>query len=191
VKTSDKINELAESLAAAQPKIGIAIKNAVNPHLKNRYADLGAVWDACSEALKSCGLAVVQMPQPSDDGKLHLETILIHKSGQWISGVAVVPIAKQDAQGYGATLTYARRYGLAALLGITQDDDDGERACANKAESEAMDWAEKIAASKDMESLRQTFESAFRANADRSFRSIVTVAKDKRRKELEHGSENP
>lgn len=191
MKTSDKINELAESLAAAQPKIGIAIKNAVNPHLKNRYADLGAVWDACSEALKSCGLAVVQMPQPSDDGKLHLETILIHKSGQWISGVAVVPIAKQDAQGYGATLTYARRYGLAALLGITQDDDDGERACANKAESEAMDWAEKIAASKDMESLRQTFESAFRANADRSFRSIVTVAKDKRRKELEHGSENP
>jgi hypothetical protein len=191
VKTSDKINELAESLAAAQPKIGIAIKNAVNPHLKNRYADLGAVWDACSDALKSCGLAVVQMPQPSDDGKLHLETILIHKSGQWISGVAVVPIAKQDAQGYGATLTYARRYGLAALLGITQDDDDGERACANKSESEAMDWAEKIAASKDMESLRQTFESAFRANADRSFRSIVTVAKDKRRKELEHGSENP
>lgn len=191
MKTSDKINELAESLAAAQPKIGIAIKNAVNPHLKNRYADLGAVWDACSDALKSCGLAVVQMPQPSDDGKLHLETILIHKSGQWISGVAVVPIAKQDAQGYGATLTYARRYGLAALLGITQDDDDGERACANKSESEAMDWAEKIAASKDMESLRQTFESAFRANADRSFRSIVTVAKDKRRKELEHGSENP
>lgn len=191
MKTSDKINELAESLASAQPKIGIAIKNAVNPHLKNRYADLGAVWDACSDALKSCGLAVVQMPQPSDDGKLHLETILIHKSGQWISGEAVVPIAKQDAQGYGATLTYARRYGLAALLGITQDDDDGERACANKAESEAMDWAEKIAASKDMESLRQTFESAFRANADRSFRSIVTVAKDKRRKELEHGSENP
>lgn len=191
MKTSDKINDLAESLALAQPKIGIAIKNAVNPHLKNRYADLGAVWDACSDALKSCGLAVVQMPQPSDDGKLHLETILIHKSGQWISGEAVVPIAKQDAQGYGATLTYARRYGLAALLGITQDDDDGERACANKAESEAMDWAEKIAASKDMESLRQTFESAFRANADRSFRSIVTVAKDKRRKELEHGSENP
>lgn len=191
MKTSDKINELAESLASAQPKIGIAIKNAVNPHLKNRYADLGAVWDACSDALKSCGLAVVQMPQPSDDGKLHLETILIHKSGQWISGEAVVPIAKQDAQGYGATLTYARRYGLAAMLGITQDDDDGERACANKAESEAMDWAEKIAASKDMESLRQTFESAFRANADRSFRSIVTVAKDKRRKELEHGSENP
>ena len=53
MKTSDKINELAESLAAAQPKIGIAIKNAVNPHLKNRYADLGAVWDACSDALKS------------------------------------------------------------------------------------------------------------------------------------------
>lgn len=191
MKTSDKINELAESLASAQPKIGIAIKNAVNPHLKNRYADLGAVWDACSDALKSCGLAVVQMPQPSDDGKLHLETILIHKSGQWISGEAVVPIAKQDAQGYGATLTYARRYGLAALLGITQDDDDGERACANKAESEARDWEEKIAASKDMESLRQTFESAFRDNADRSFRSIVTAAKDKRKKELEHGSENP
>lgn len=190
MKTSDKINELAESLAAAQPKIGIAIKNAVNPHLKNRYADLGAVWDACSDALKSCGLAVVQMPQPSDDGKLHLETILIHKSGQWISGVAVVPIAKQDAQGYGATLTYARRYGLAALLGITQDDDDGERACASKAQENAVEWADKISEAKDLDELKSIFSAAYKSSDDKSFRSIVTVAKDKRRKELTDGSEN-
>ena len=190
MKTSDKINELAESLASAQPKIGIAIKNAVNPHLKNRYADLGAVWDACSDALKSCGLAVVQMPQPSDDGKLHLETILIHKSGQWISGEAVVPIAKQDAQGYGATLTYARRYGLAALLGITQDDDDGERACASKAQEDALEWVEKIEATKSIDELKSVFTAAYSSSNDKSFRATVTVAKDKRRKDLSDGSEN-
>lgn len=190
MQSSSSINELAEAIATAQPKIGVAIKNAVNPHLKNKYADLGAIWDACSEALKSCHLSVVQMPQPSDDGKLHLETILMHRSGQWISGTAVVPIAKQDAQGYGATLTYARRYGLAALLGITQDDDDGERACANKAESDAIDYADKIAAAPDMDSLKSIFTAAFTACAGKSARAIIQTAKDKRKKELEHGAAN-
>ena len=188
MQTSGSINELADALVTAQPKIGVAIKNAVNPHLKNKYADLGAVWDACSDALKSCHLSVIQMPQPSDDGKLHLETILMHKSGQWISGVAVVPIAKQDAQGYGATLTYARRYGLAALLGITQDDDDGERACASKSQDDAIGWAEKIAEAKELAELHGIWTKAYGSSNDKSFRSIITVAKDKRKKELSDGS---
>jgi len=190
MQSSSSINELADAIATAQPKIGVAIKNAVNPHLKNKYADLGAVWDACSEALKSCHLSVIQMPQPSDDGKLHLETILMHRSGQWISGTAVVPIAKQDAQGYGATLTYARRYGLAALLGITQDDDDGERACASKAQEDALEWVEKIEATKSIDELKSVFTAAYSSSNDKSFRATVTVAKDKRRKDLSDGSEN-
>jgi hypothetical protein len=114
----------------------------------------------------------------------------MHRSGQWISGTAVVPIAKQDAQGYGATLTYARRYGLAALLGITQDDDDGERACASKAQEDALEWVEKIEATKSIDELKSVFTAAYSSSNDKSFRATVTVAKDKRRKDLSDGSEN-
>lgn len=132
---SESIASLAAAMAKAQTQVGIAIKNAVNPHLKNKYADLGAVWDAVSPALKDHGLSVVQLPSPSDDGRLHLETVLLHESGEWLSNVLVMPLAKSDPQGYGAALTYARRYALAALMGVTQDDDDGERATAWREES--------------------------------------------------------
>lgn len=190
MNSSEKINELAAAFAKAQPMVGVAIKNAVNPHLKNRYADLGSVWDACAEALKSCGLSVIQMPKESDDGKLHLETMLLHTSGQWLSGVAVVPLTKQDAQGYGSALTYARRYGLASLMGVTQDDDDGERSSASKSTSDGIEWAEKIAATGSMDDLQQTFQAAYKFSDDPAFRKIVTTAKDKRKKELGNGSEN-
>lgn len=133
---SDSIAKLAAAMVKAQTQVGIAIKNAVNPHLKNRYADLGAVWDAIAPAMKEYGLAAVQMPAPSDDGRLHLETMLLHESGEWMSSIMVMPLAKQDPQGYGAALTYARRYALAALMGVTQDDDDGERAVARRADAD-------------------------------------------------------
>lgn len=133
---SDSIAKLAMAMVKAQTQVGIAIKNAVNPHLKNKYADLGAVWDAIAPAMKEHGLAAVQMPAPSDDGRLHLETVLLHESGEWLSNVTVMPLAKQDPQGYGAALTYARRYALAALMGVTQDDDDGERAVARRNDAE-------------------------------------------------------
>lgn len=114
----------------------------------------------------------------------------MHRSGQWISGTAVVPIAKQDAQGYGATLTYARRYGLAALLGITQDDDDGERACASKAQEDALEWVAKIEDASNQDELKSIFTAAYSSSTDKQFRTTVTVAKDKRKEELSDGSAN-
>lgn len=139
---SESIAKLAAAMAKAQSQVGIAIKNAINPHLKNKYADLGAVWDAVSPALVDHGLSVVQMPAPSDDGRLHMETVLLHESGEWISNVMVMPLSKADPQGYGAALTYARRYALASLMGVTQDDDDGERAVARREEAGSEPSAE-------------------------------------------------
>jgi hypothetical protein len=52
----------------------------------------------------------------------------MHSSGEWISSTLELPVSKQDAQGFGSALTYARRYSLAAICGIAQDDDDGEGA---------------------------------------------------------------
>lgn len=121
---SETIGNLATALAAFQWSAESAKKNAQNPHLKNKYADLGAIWEAVRDTLGDNGLAVVQLPMPSEPGTLKLRTQLLHKSGEWLASELVMPIAKQDPQGYGSALTYARRYALAALLGVTQEDDD-------------------------------------------------------------------
>lgn len=124
---SDSIAALAAALAKAQSKMGPAKKDAVNPHFKSRYADLASVWEAARGPLTENGLAVVQTLDDSDRGAC-VVTTLMHSSGEWISGRLTLPVSKSDAQGYGSAITYARRYGLAAILGIAADDDDGEAA---------------------------------------------------------------
>lgn len=123
---SETIGEIAKAMNAAQPNIKVAIKDSSNPFFKSKYADLQAVWDACKEALHANGLSVMQMPSHID-GEPALETILAHTSGQWLSGVYPLSPTKRDPQGVGAAITYARRYALAALVGVVYDeDDDGE-----------------------------------------------------------------
>lgn len=129
MEKSEKIGTLAAALVAAQPKIEGATKDKENPAFRGaKYADLASVMDACKDALNEQGITVVQSPQPSDVGKLSLETVLLHKSGEWISGTITMPLAKNDPQGYGSALTYARRYGLAAMVGVCPEDDDGNAA---------------------------------------------------------------
>jgi hypothetical protein len=78
--------------------------------------------------LNEAGIFFIQSPSPSDDGKLHLTTRLIHESGEWIEDTAVTPLQKSDPQGVGSAITYMRRYSLAAITGLYQDDDDGNAA---------------------------------------------------------------
>lgn len=126
---SAEISEIATALATAQGEISPASKNAQNPHLKNRYADLGAVWEAVREVLPKHGLSVVQTMRVSEDGRAAVHTMLLHKSGQWIAGMCALPVPKNDPQGFGSAYTYARRYSLSAMLGVvSEDDDDGEGA---------------------------------------------------------------
>src|ERR1700730_6460394 len=125
MKTSESIAKIATAMLEAQKAITFASKDATNPHFKNRYADLPAVVDAVKPALNEAGIAFIQSAGPSDDSKLHLTTRLIHTSGEWIEGTLVMPLPKQDPQGYGSAMTYARRYALAAITGLYQDDDDG------------------------------------------------------------------
>lgn len=125
---SPELGELAKALAGVQSEIGFARKTAVNPHFKNTYANLADVWDACRAALTKHGLSVVQVPD-TDGERVVLTTTLLHTSGQWIRGVYPVRPVKNDPQSYGSALTYARRYGLAAMVGVVaDDDDDGQRA---------------------------------------------------------------
>ena len=132
---SDNIGALAAALAKAQGVMRGAAKDKANPHLKSKYADLASVWDACREPLSANGLAIVQLVQVADDSRVAVETRLLHASGESLSSVCVVPVAQKTAQGVGSAITYARRYGLSAMVGVApDDDDDGHAASARPAQ---------------------------------------------------------
>jgi ERF superfamily len=122
---SASVAGLAAALAKAQGAMTHASKDATNPHFKNRYADLAAVWAAIREPLAANGLSVVQTVTQTD-GTVGVRSLLLHASGEWIASDLQMPVPQKTPQGYGSALTYARRYSLAALVGIAQDDDDGE-----------------------------------------------------------------
>jgi hypothetical protein len=117
---SESIGKLAAALARAQAELRPAIKDAQNPHLKNRYADLASCWDACREVLPSHGLAVIQGGTAGPEGPM-LSTVLTHESGEWIEGFTPLIFGGEKTnpmQALGSAWTYARRYGLAAIVGL-------------------------------------------------------------------------
>ena len=131
MQTSEQINELAAALAKAQGQIQAASRDRENPHFRSRYADLASVWDACRVALSANGLAVVQGPALADRG-VSVTTRLLHSSGQWAESTLMLPMDKATAQGAGSAITYARRYALAAMVGVAPDDDDDGNAASQQ-----------------------------------------------------------
>jgi hypothetical protein len=134
IHSSPEIAELAKAMLRVQKALSPACKDAENPFVKNRYATLNSVLDACREALASQSIWVAQYPVAAEPGHLGLVTKLVHAdSGQWQSSIMVMPLPKNDPQGYGSALTYARRYGLATLVGIVSEvDDDAEAATPHR-----------------------------------------------------------
>lgn len=126
MKMSPTIKELAAALSKAQAEIGSAEIDShasINQSFKYSYASLTAVRDCSKLALSKYGLAVIQAPY-SVEGKRFLETLLVHSSGEWISSDIELIITKNDMQGLGSAITYARRYALSSMLGIVNDEDD-------------------------------------------------------------------
>ncbi len=126
--TRPPLDKLAAALAKAQATMEGAAKNQSNPHFGSKYADLAAVWDAIRGPLTAHGLSVVQLPMETDGTTVKLRTVLLHESGQWIDSIFVVRPLKADPQGCMSALTYARRGGLMAIVGIAPEDDDGNAA---------------------------------------------------------------
>jgi len=131
---SDEINELAAALVAAQGEFESVAKSSTNPFFKSKYAGLPEVVKAASPILVKHGLAVSQFISSGypTDGNVPLDTLvtyLVHKSGQFMSDTMLLKLTKDDAQGQGSAITYARRYAYMAVLGLVADvDDDGESA---------------------------------------------------------------
>jgi hypothetical protein len=132
MNTSESLTSFLPAFLEAQKQITFAIKDSVNPHLKSKYADLPSVIDAVKIALNSNGIVFMQSPGKTSDMHISLVTRLMHSSGEWIESELTMPIVKNDPQGFGSALTYGRRYSLAAITGLYQDDDDGQKATNTK-----------------------------------------------------------
>lgn len=130
------MTKIAAALVKAQGQIEGAKKDSHNPHFKSKYADLASVWDACRAALHANGLSVVQYGTLTEAGAA-LVTKLLHESGESVEGVTPLLNTKGDMQGLGSAWTYARRYGLAAMVGVCPEDDDGNAASEKPAAKSA------------------------------------------------------
>ena len=129
---SETIGKLAEALAKAQGSMSAAAMDGNNPHFRSRYATLTSVWDACRKPLTDNGLSVVQAFRVDDNGLLLLVTKLCHTSGEWMVSEYPVTPTKNDPQGLGSAVTYARRYTLSSLVGVVADDDDDGNAASGQ-----------------------------------------------------------
>ncbi len=119
-----------KALAKAQSEMGKAMKDSKNPHFNSKYADLSSVRDACVPALNDNGFAVIQTNGSDAEGEF-VKTIFAHESGGFFETPIRLRIGKNDMQGYGSAMTYARRFGLMSLAGLAPEDDDGNAAAKN------------------------------------------------------------
>jgi len=125
---SESIVKIASALVKAQSEMGNAVKDSKNPFFKSTFATLNAVREASLPVLNKHGVSAFQ-PTTVIDGKLYVETLLLHESGEYISGLYEVVVGKvNDPQATGAAVSYARRYALQAMVNIGSDDDDAESA---------------------------------------------------------------
>lgn len=135
---SENIAELASALAKAQGEFVPALKDSANPFFKSKYANLCSIVKSCQEPLSRHGISFSQSTQKMD-GEWVLITKLMHSSGQWVSSTTPIITLKPDIQSFGSASTYARRYSLAALAGVTTDeDDDGEASMSRDQPSPAQ-----------------------------------------------------
>jgi hypothetical protein len=126
---SEQIELLAAALVKAQGDLRNPPKDNINPHFKSRYSDLATVRETVVPVLAQHGLAVSQV-LANLNGSPALTTLLVHTSGQWISGTVPLLVPKGSMQDLGSAVTYARRYGLLAITGTVGDDDDDGNAAS-------------------------------------------------------------
>lgn len=170
------MSAMYKALVAAQKAFGPALKSANNPAFRSKYADLGACVEAVIDGLHANGFFLTHINVPCETG-ITVECRLIHESGEYhTSGPVHVPVNKNDAQGYGSALTYARRYSLMAVCGVAPEDDDGNQAAAAKPKGrelvpeakpitdvQASEYLSSIANADSIEALQAAFKPAWSA----------------------------
>ena len=128
IEQSSDITEIAKAMVNVQRDLEGAKKDSLNPFHKSKYADLTSVWNACREPLGKNGLSVLQTGGYDESGRVLITTMLLHTSGQWIRDTLGMDPKDKTPQGVGSAITYGRRYGLSAMIGVCPEDDDAEQA---------------------------------------------------------------
>lgn len=126
--TSEQVDKIFPALIKAQSEMGKAKKTSNNPFFKSKYADLAEIIDVTKDVLTANGLGIIQSPG-GNGSQITVTARIIHISGQWIEDTLTLNATKNDPQQAGSAITYGRRYQLAALFNIAQEDDDGN--CAS------------------------------------------------------------
>lgn len=159
------MNKIAPAFIKAKQAFGPALKAKNNPAFKgSKYADLAACLDAVDDALLANGIALYQETSLDETG-VTIETCFLHESGEIIRGGKLhVPASKQDPQGYGSALSYARRYSLMAACGIAAEDDDGNAARQQAPKPKPVDiepWVAKMLAASSSKELAAVAKNAW------------------------------
>jgi hypothetical protein len=185
---------IASAFVNAQRQFGPALKTSTNPHFRSKYADLSNCIEAVIDALNANGIGLMQRTYESKDGVM-VETIFVHESGEVMEcGLLHVPAAKQDPQGYGSALTYARRYSLLAATGLAPEDDDGNSASRRTEIKSTVDEhkiADLLAAMDEvttLKELQETYKAAYKAtNGEQVWQTKVIAKKDAKKAQIEGG----
>jgi hypothetical protein len=183
---------IAAAFVKAQRAFGPALKTSTNPHFKSKYADLANCIEAVVDALNANGIGLMQRTYESKDGVM-VETVFVHESGEVMEcGMLHVPAGKQDPQGYGSALTYARRYSLLAATGLAPEDDDGNQASRKTVitstvnENQILDLMAAMDEVTTVKELQETYKAAYKAtNGEQAWQTKVIAKKDAKKAILE------
>lgn len=140
---SEDFTKIAAALVSALPKIEAASKDSANPAFRSKYADLTSVMEVAKGPLAESKIVILQPPASTEDNAAVVSTVLLHESGQWIGCTLTLRPTQNTPQAVGSAITYARRYSLSGLLGITAEDDDGNAASGTGSAKAAQDVAQR------------------------------------------------
>ena len=183
---------IAAAFVKSQRAFGPALKTSTNPHFKSKYADLANCIEAVVDALNANGIALMQRTFECKDGVM-VETVFVHESGEVMEcGMLHVPAGKQDPQGYGSALTYARRYSLLAATGLAPEDDDGNSASRRTEikstvnENQIADLMAVMDEVTTLKELQDAYKQAYKAtNGEQAWQAKVIAKKDAKKAMLE------
>ena len=133
ITKSETIIKLSKSLVETQKELKQPLKDAKNPFFKSEYVPLENVAEAITQTATKYGLAFSQYATTTENGNVSVGTIVFHESGEYIEyPPLILKPENTKPQSIGSAITYAKRYALSAIFGITSDkDDDGNKVNGN------------------------------------------------------------
>lgn len=177
MRQSESVEAIATALVKARESFPSIHKDATNPHFKSKFASLSSISDTVMPSLLGQGITVAQGVGRADDSGLEVLTRLQHADGEWMENSVWMPLDKQNPQGAGSALTYGRRYGLSAMLGIVADDDDDGNAASAGPDPRAIKALDSIQSAFKKAGLNDTTDKEVRDQVQSVLEAVFNTSK--------------